>query len=718
MTSTAKTERTVRMGYDEKNDHGEGRVPCELFIYLMFFVAANGADWITALSDDRNPDMDILFLCLSCAVVIILTSVILYKKKIALWRMTGRADCVPLAFLLFLALIRIALPDVSYDTLNYHLFWQDSFGQDIVRYHFFPTRVINSLFFCLGDRTYHIFRVLLGYRGGAILGTLALMVIYLQGKVFLQKVYVVITGQEPERIYKVLISSMSLLCILSEQILAYVDTYYVDWLALPFLIEVLARIFFAGRQGDADICILGVMAGVCVCIKPSNFVFVFFLCVLYVIKFCRKIRWQAWGCGVICSFLVCVPYMHVGYGMTDNPVFPYLNSIFKSGWFFFMGVDEYSGIKDLFGPDSFREYILWPWYMLFRSDKIYFSDYRVYCGRLPAALVMASVSIVWRIRGEKAFLLRRINGIFVGLYILYLTCLNGHLRYALFLEWYAGIALAVTVMVLWRENNLKIYKMTGIGICVLPMIFSMRWTADYLFDSGECVQRQSLFEDPENWIRNARYLFRDHKKTDLPVNDVGGFIVFDTNGSMMSRTVPDVPIVNIRSGALTETGKKQCDAILSDIEAHGRIYSISKPNALVHLIDAVEEQKYSVESVYTISLPDMVNTGQFCYLVSVRKGEKKIQVYEGVALEEIWLDPSLAGKKLNVWIGRKWRDMSDEDVVLEICVDSDEEVIETSLDIDGKFYQCDVQLPDVLDKEVRIRMDAGNLMNKWIVVQY
>lgn len=62
--------------------------------------------------------------------------------------------------------------------------------------------------------------------------------------------------------------------------------------------------------------------------------------------------------------------------------------------------------------------------------------------------------------------------------------------------------------------------------------------------------------------------------------------------------------------------------------------------------------------------------------------------------------------------------MSDEDVVLEICVDSDEEVIETSLDIDGKFYQCDVQLPDVLDKEVRIRMDAGNLMNKWIVVQY
>lgn len=632
--------------------------------------------------------------------------------------MAGKADCVPFMFLFFLAFIRIAIPDASYDTLNYHLFWQDSFGQNIVQYHFFPTRVINSLFFCLGDRTYYIFRMLLGYRGGVFLGTLALMIIYLQGKIFLQKAYAVIVGDEPTKKYAMLISVMSLLCVLAEQILVYVDTYYVDWLALPFLIEVLLRVFFAERQENLDVYMFGVMAGVCICIKPSNAVFILLLLLCYIIRFYKNIQWHAWIYGIIFSMLVCFPYTYISYRMTDNPVFPYLNSLFKSEWFFFRGVDEYSGIKDLFGPTTLKEYILWPYYMTFQSDNVHFADYPQYCGRLLAALVMSVVSLIRVIRRKKDFFLIKVSGILICLYILYLLCLNGHLRYALFLEWYAGIALAVIVMILLKENDLKRYKVIGISICVLPILFTMRWTRDYIFNSGECVQRQSLFENKENWVQNAKYLFHDYGKADVLVMDIGGFIVFDTNGSMMSMINLDVPIVNIKSGALTEAAKRQCECILSGMKENGKVYSLSKPNQLVQLTDEIGCGGYSIESAYTIQLPTIARTNQFCYLVSVREEKKDIQVYEGKTVEEIILDSSLEGKKIHILIGRKWRDVSDQDIDLKIFVDSNEQTIEVSLNPNGEFYQYEMQLPDVINTGVKIKLDADNLLNKWVIVEY
>lgn len=69
----------------------------------------------------------------------------------------------------------------------------------------------------------------------------------------------------------------------------YVDTYYVDWLAIPFFAEVLLRIFFSDKQGDKDIWILGVIA--CVCIKPSNAVYVLLLFLISTAKFYKNIRW-------------------------------------------------------------------------------------------------------------------------------------------------------------------------------------------------------------------------------------------------------------------------------------------------------------------------------------------------------------------------------------------------------------------------------------------
>lgn len=615
----------------------ERGISLELIIYLMFFVTANIIDWIMVLSDIKESENYLATLFIVFVSVIVLIGIMLKKSGIILWHMVSKADCVPLFLLFLLAVIGVPMPDTSYDTLNYHVFWQDSFGQDIIGNHFFPTRVINSLFFCLGDRTYNIFRQLLGYRGGTILGTLALMLIYLQGKIFLQEAYFVITGKETGKRQRILASVMSLLCILVEQILISANTYGVDWLAIPFLAEVILRIFFVDTQKNEDIYILGLMAGVCVCIKPSNAVFVFLLFAFYFTKFHQSIRWWIWLRGMVGGLLICVPYVYMSYNMTGNPVFPYMNSLFKSEWFFLMGVDEWSGMKDLFGPASLKEYIFWPYFMVFQSDSIHFADYTQYCGRLLVVLVAVVASIVSAVVTKKRSIIYEASGLFICVYILYLTCLNGHLRYALFMEWFA---------------------------------------------------------------------------------DIGGFIVFDTNGSMMSMINCDVPIVNRKSGALTEAGKAQCETVLSNITGRGKTYSLSKPNALIQLANEIEKQGYSIESVRTVKMPTIISANQFCYLVTVKKEKKEIKVYEGNEVGEVSFDASLSGKRIKILIGRKWRDMCDEDTDLKVCIDTNEQIIATPLNTNGEFSQYEVQVPDDINIGVMIKLDTDNLQNKWIIVEY
>ncbi len=162
-------------------------ISCELYLYLMFFVTANLIDWIIVLSDGAKTENYQLVLFIIFVLMTALTKVGLKKRKIILWRMVSKEDLIPLVLLMFLSLIRITIPDASYDTLNYHLFWQESLGQDIVQYHFFPTRVINSLYFCMGDRTYFIFRTLLGYRGGGVAWNTFINAHIFTGKVFFAK---------------------------------------------------------------------------------------------------------------------------------------------------------------------------------------------------------------------------------------------------------------------------------------------------------------------------------------------------------------------------------------------------------------------------------------------------------------------------------------------------------------------------------------------------
>lgn len=700
---------------------GGGVFSVELIIYILFFLTANVLDWITVLSDGGIFNNYILMLVI-CVCTIAGIAVFIKEKKLRLYLIMDKADCIPLGILLLLAVIRITIPDTSYDTLNYHLFWQDSFGSDIINYHFFPTRVINSLFFCLGDRTFYIFRSLLGYRIGVLLGVITVMIMYLQSKLFLKVVYSIITGrtlEEPRKGEKLFITVTAFLCVTAEQMIIELDTYYVDLLAVPFIIEALFRVLFIEKQESIDLCILGIMAGVCICIKPYNLVWIVLILLLYLYKFGKGDRWEGWALGVVSALLVCFPYIFLSYRMTNNPVFPYMNAIFKSDWFFLKGVDEYSGMKELFGPSTLKEYLFWPYYMTFLPENIHFSDYPVYRGRILVALVF-SIFSMFHIMWNKRSLLIKINCIFIVCYILYLTCMNGHLRYSLFLEWYAGIVLMMAIIYIFAADYGKIWKMGFIVMCLMPMAFSVQWLYNYTFSSTDCVARQSLFENKDNWIKNGKYIFHDYGKQEMETANAAGFIVFDTNGSMMSMLDASVPVVNIKSGALTKIAKEKCEAVLYSIQERGTIYSLSKPNGLEQLLKEMEISGYSVSAIKTVKLPKIASVNTLCYLVSVDQEAKGMIVCEGDELQEgVEIDAQLAaGKTFKVFVGRKWGDMaSDSTTKLKIMADENKEA-EVSFDSVGNFYLYEVQISDSMEESVKIELDSDSFLNKWMVVEY
>ena len=147
----------------------------------------------------------------------------------------NKGDWLIMMVILFFTALRLPIPDVSFDTLNYHLYLQNPELANNITYNFFPS-AIGTFSFPLSDHVFNIFRVLLGYRGGVLLNTLILIVIYLQVKdiLLLNKT---INDFFQNHSYFLTIAAFSV--ISTEFILANIGGYMVDLLALPFLLEIL-----------------------------------------------------------------------------------------------------------------------------------------------------------------------------------------------------------------------------------------------------------------------------------------------------------------------------------------------------------------------------------------------------------------------------------------------------------------------------------------------
>jgi len=394
---------------------------------------------------------------------------------------------------LFLAyLLRVAFPDLSFDVLNHRLFQQvralDGFldrpGD------FFPTP---GPFNTVPDMALGITRYLFGYRLGTILNFFALLW----------------SGRILDRLFRSQIPNdwLRALCVLAvfaaEHLFFEINTYLVDLLALPLLLEA-TRLALRSTElprRNTHLVQITFLIGLSVALKLTNLVLalpIVLLCGwIFVIephadRFGKELRRVSLFS--IAGFLLPVlPFSFYLYQQTGSPVFPILNGIFKSPYW------QLENVWDpRWGPRGLWETLSWPIQILVHPERL--SELSLYSGRLSLGLLAALLALLIAWRNKE---LRRLCFLVLASLFLW-SATTGYIRYALFLELLAGVLLVMLV-----AETLKNKRQLGVALLFICLSGTQTALACHYVASTEWSRRPTIFKFPEAWKDNARYFLRD-----------------------------------------------------------------------------------------------------------------------------------------------------------------------------------------------------------------
>lgn len=404
----------------------------------------------------------------------------------------------------FTYLLRVAFPDISFDVLNHRLFQQvraltgflDRPGD------FFPTP---GPFNTVPDIALGITRHLFGYRIGTILN-----------------LYVLVwSGCIVDRLFRPRISNdwLRALCVLAvfaaEHLFFEINTYLVDLLALPLLLEAtrlaLRPAELSGR--NTRLVQIAFLLGLSVALKLTNLVLALPIVLLCIWTFVIE-RWRndlpreilRVSLPASAAFLGPVlPFSLYLYQETGSPVFPVLNGIFKSPYW-----TPHNVWDPRWGARGFWEVLSWPIQIFFHPERL--SELSLYSGRLSLGLLAALLALVVGWRNKE---LRRLS--FLALSSLFLwSATTGYIRYALFLELLCGLVLVMLIVETGKDGVRLAIVCLLVGLFGAQAILACRYVA-----STEWSRRPTVFLLPDVWKDNARYFFRDRRfRRFIPSSDL------------------------------------------------------------------------------------------------------------------------------------------------------------------------------------------------------
>ncbi|HKP92667.1 MAG TPA: hypothetical protein VJS88_02130 [Chthoniobacterales bacterium] len=472
-------DRTARRAFLHRFEVGDAILGLYVAVIARQFLA-----WIPL------PDAFSWFVATLIALSFLWTYVAAKSEKreptsLAFWLLVA----VPLTFVY---LLRVAFPDVSFDVLNYRLF-HGVRGLHGFLYRpgdFFPTPAPYNT---APDMAMGVMRILFGYRLGTIINLFTLLW----------------AAQITERLLRGHIANSwlrhfaMLLIFLAEHLFFEINTYMIDLLAVPLLLEA-TRLALGdlGLPGGSKVMIrIAFLLGLSVAFKLINVVTAVPIALLAAWRFLREPgtvtspkRVARVAGASLAAFLVPVlPFTIYLYQEMTSPVFPIFNGFFKSPYW-----PPNSGWDNRWGPFGFWEVITWPIRIFFRPDRL--SELLVYSGRLSLGFVASFVAwiVAWRDPN-----LRRLGFVTIAGLLLWSTG-TGYIRYALFLEVSAGL-----VLVMLAVDALKRPWLFPLGLVVAGSLGAQTLLACRYTRKTEWSGRATLFKYPAAWKREAHYFFRD-----------------------------------------------------------------------------------------------------------------------------------------------------------------------------------------------------------------
>jgi hypothetical protein len=285
----------------------------------------------------------------------------LFRKSFENYRLfsieNSKITALGLVVLLLVLLTMGVFKDTACDTFNYHLisqeprlrnFFTESFGEGNFQVWGFR----------LGDRLFYEFRHLFGYRFGPFLNIICCVIIFYQLRSLLIKFLQnsELLNSFSNCIKEFIVTLLAVALVVNIHILNESATYYVDIVAIPLCLKAIDIVVF---EKSYSYKYLAFLLGLVLAFKLTNIVYVAPLSILLVVKNIKEKGISARGVSSIatCAVLAVIPslvYLAFAYQCTDNPLFPYYNSIFKSEYF---GNYDFKDLR--WGGQSLLEKIFW-----------------------------------------------------------------------------------------------------------------------------------------------------------------------------------------------------------------------------------------------------------------------------------------------------------------------------------------------------------------------
>jgi hypothetical protein len=449
--------------------------------------------------------------------------------------------------LLFIFLLRVSFPDISFDVLNYHIFHSERAlrGALFIPGDFFPTP---APFNPSPDILTGLYRYLLGYRLGTIVNYLALI---WTGAILNQLLR--------DYVRSAWLRSLSVLFILcTEQILFQINNYMVDLLALPLVLEATLLAITPGRRGNGQpemrrTAMLAMWLGIAAAFKLANLIIAVPLVLVYVFEL--VVRNDSRGHRILATlkslpvsallFLApFAPFMIVIYRLTGNPVFPLYNGIFKSPYW-----PQGAVFDPRWGPWGLYETIVWPVLMWFKPARL--SEFPHYAGRLSIGYVAAGICLLIA-RGNRNI---RIIAFTTLLGSILWSASSGYIRYALFLELTSGILLIWLVQTLWKKSaqlSNVARLLVPVPLCLLLLAhsylalrYSIHW--EWSTRGTALIFGRSFRHESRNLLRDGslRSYLSPQDQTILDQVDVFVETTYKTS-AFAALLKPDHPVMGLR----------------------------------------------------------------------------------------------------------------------------------------------------------------------------
>jgi hypothetical protein len=515
--------------------------------------------------------------------------------------------------LLFIYLLRLPFPDLSWDVLNYRLLHAERSlrGTLFAPGDFFPTPAPYNP---APDTLTGLFRLALGYRLGTVVNLLALV---WAARVAEQLLRPFVARAWPR-------AACVLLVVLAEHLLYEVNNYMVDLLALPLLLEATR---LALRAGEAEsrravyvhaALLLGLSAG----LKLTNAAAVLpvlLLCAYRALVGPGRLKMRELPATTAACFAAFVaplaPFAVYLWRLTGNPAFPLANTFFKSAYWPTDG-----GWDARWGPKGLWETLVWPVLAAFEPAR--HSELNVYSGRVAVGTVVAlcGLALLWRSQRVRALCLLVVVG---GL--AWSAAGMGYSRYALYLEMISGVCVVAVASSLLKGGTSGAVD-TAPAAAPARRALSWRTAAAAAFALALCAQaatacryalryewsmRPTALSSWGSYRHEARYIFRDRRLGDFMSEDtralfrnLRGWVESGPKSNGVEALIePSVPIVTVSHPEYFATRDARAHFVRTVEAGPARMLSLCLPEDFAQAADYIKSRGLRVGRATPVQIP-------------------------------------------------------------------------------------------------------------------